>query len=194
MKFRTNARYKARKRKSCWANDHRKKSKMESSVDISTVNKDSGENNDLNNLNNIFNNITNRSAEKLQSNSIFHNFDTDNSNNRPVTRRSQISNILNENQMENQPVSGYCLMKMENINDIFSNSTACGQCKKGGMKLFENKCIEEDYAKHFFQKISGNLTATISDHLPQFTIIPNMFGNISGNKSKIYERDWSKFD
>ena len=43
-------------------------------------------------------------------------------------------------------------------------------------------------------KISGNLTATISDHLPQFSIIPNMFGNIPGNKSNIYERDWSKFD
>ena len=42
--------------------------------------------------------------------------------------------------------------------------------------------------------ISGNLTATISDHLPQFAIIPNMFGNIIGNKSNIYERDWSKFD
>ena len=41
---------------------------------------------------------------------------------------------------------------------------------------------------------SGNLTDTISDHLPQFAIIPNMFGNISGNKSNIYERDWSKFD
>ena len=26
--------------------------------------------------------------------------------------------------------------------------------------------------------ISGNLTATISDHLPQFVIIPNMFGNV----------------
>ena len=26
--------------------------------------------------------------------------------------------------------------------------------------------------------ISGNLTATISDHLPKFAIIPNMFGNI----------------
>ena len=38
--------------------------------------------------------------------------------------------------------------------------------------------------------ISGNLTATISDHLPQFAIIPN----ISGNKYNIYERDWSKFD
>ena len=42
--------------------------------------------------------------------------------------------------------------------------------------------------------ISAKLTATISDHLPQFSIIPNMFGNISGNKSNIYERDWSKFD
>ena len=41
--------------------------------------------------------------------------------------------------------------------------------------------------------ISGNLTATISDHLPQLSIIPNMFGNISGNKSNIYEQDWSKF-
>ena len=41
--------------------------------------------------------------------------------------------------------------------------------------------------------ISGHLTATISDHLPQFAIIPNMFDNIPGNKSNIYERDWSKF-
>ena len=38
------------------------------------------------------------------------------------------------------------------------------------------------------------MTATISDHLPQFAIIPNIFGNISGNKYNIYERDWSKFD
>ena len=30
--------------------------------------------------------------------------------------------------------------------------------------------------------ISGNLTATISDDLPQFSIIPNMFGNIPSNK------------
>ena len=37
------------------------------------------------------------------------------------------------------------------------------------------------------------MTATIYDHLPQFAIIPNMFGNIIGNKSKIYERAWSKF-
>ena len=42
--------------------------------------------------------------------------------------------------------------------------------------------------------ISGNLTVTISDHLPQFSIIPNIFGNISGNEYNIYEWDWSKFD
>ena len=35
--------------------------------------------------------------------------------------------------------------------------------------------------------ISGNLTATISDHLPQFAIVPNMFGNIFGNKSNIHQ-------
>ena len=38
------------------------------------------------------------------------------------------------------------------------------------------------------------MTATISDHLPQFSIIPHMFGNIPDNKSNIYEREWSKFD
>ena len=35
--------------------------------------------------------------------------------------------------------------------------------------------------------ILGNLTATISNHLPQFATITNIFGNISSNKSKIYE-------
>ena len=38
------------------------------------------------------------------------------------------------------------------------------------------------------------MIATISDHLLQFSIIPNVFPNISGNKSNIYERYWSKFD
>ena len=42
--------------------------------------------------------------------------------------------------------------------------------------------------------ISGKLTANISNHLPEFAIIPNTYGNILGNKSNIYERDWFKFD
>ena len=36
---------------------------------------------------------------------------------------------------------------------------------------------------------SHSYTDTISYHLPQFSIIPNMFGNISGNKSYIYGTD-----
>ena len=42
--------------------------------------------------------------------------------------------------------------------------------------------------------MSGNLTVTISDYLPQFAKSPNIFGNTASNKSNIYERDWSKFD
>ena len=42
--------------------------------------------------------------------------------------------------------------------------------------------------------ISGNLAVTISEHLPQFAIIPNMFGNTRSNKGNIYEGDCSKFD
>ena len=57
-----------------------------------------------------------------------------------------------------------------------------------------NTLIDNIFSNVIDPDISGNLTATISDHLPQFAIIPNMFGNISGKKSNIYERDWSKFD
>ena len=41
--------------------------------------------------------------------------------------------------------------------------------------------------------MSGNLTATISDRLPQFAIILNIFGNTANHKYDIYERDWRKF-
>ena len=42
--------------------------------------------------------------------------------------------------------------------------------------------------------ISGNLTASISNHLPQFLVAPNIFFNVSYPKSNNYERDWSRFD
>ena len=42
-----------------------------------------------------------------------------------------------------------------------------------------NTLIDSIYSNDINPDItSGNLTATISDHLPQFAIIPNMFGNI----------------
>ena len=42
--------------------------------------------------------------------------------------------------------------------------------------------------------ISGNLTSTISDHLPQFLIAPHIFSRAPNKKSNIFERDWSKFN
>ena len=42
---------------------------------------------------------------------------------------------------------------------------------------------------------SGNLTATIYDHLPQLVIASNIFSNTPlGKKSNVYERKWTNFD
>ena len=53
--------------------------------------------------------------------------------------------------------------------------------------------IDNIFSNTIENTISGNLTATISDHLPQFIILPNIFSNPASNKSNIYEKDWSKF-
>ena len=42
--------------------------------------------------------------------------------------------------------------------------------------------------------ISGNITATISDHLSQFLFAPYLFSNPPSTKLNIFETDWSKFD
>ena len=41
---------------------------------------------------------------------------------------------------------------------------------------------------------SGNIIPTISDHLPQFLIYPNIFAYPPSNKSNVFERNWSNFD
>ena len=46
----------------------------------------------------------------------------------------------------------------------------------------------------FPESLSDNQTATISDHLPQFLIVPNILTNPPSSKSNIYKRDWSNFD
>ena len=40
----------------------------------------------------------------------------------------------------------------------------------------------------------ASLTAIISEHIPQFAIIPNIFSNTRSNISNIYKRSWDKFD
>ena len=41
--------------------------------------------------------------------------------------------------------------------------------------------------------IFGNITATISDHPPQFLFASNILSKTSCQKSDIYERGWLKF-
>ena len=42
--------------------------------------------------------------------------------------------------------------------------------------------------------ISGNLTAFMSDHVPQFALTSNILGKNISSKSNIHERDWCKFE
>ena len=50
------------------------------------------------------------------------------------------------------------------------------------------------FSNAFFHEVTyGNITATISDHLPQFSFVSNVFSNSSCQQPNIYERDWSKF-
>ena len=42
--------------------------------------------------------------------------------------------------------------------------------------------------------ISGNITATSSDHLRQFLISPRLFANPPSNKSNVFEKDLSFFE
>ena len=55
--------------------------------------------------------------------------------------------------------------------------------------------INNIFSNYISQEIiSGNLTSTISDYLPQFLNAPHIFSNAPNKKSKIFERDWSKFN
>ena len=44
------------------------------------------------------------------------------------------------------------------------------------------------------EAVSGNLTSTISDHLPQVLLIPSLFSDNPATKSNIFERSWKNFN
>ena len=52
--------------------------------------------------------------------------------------------------------------------------------------------ILSDYVSK--EAMSGNLTSTISDHLPQVLFIPCMFSDNPATKSNIFERSWKNFN
>ena len=93
-------------------------------------------------------------------------------------------NLLNYN--DNQPTydfldsiaSNYFVLYIFHPTRITSHSKT----------LIDN--IFPNYISH--EIISGKITATISDHLPPFSFVPNILANLFIQKSNVYERDWSK--
>ena len=61
---------------------------------------------------------------------------------------------------------------------------------------FHSKTLIDNIFSNYISQdiVSGNLTATISDHLPQFLIAPHIFSNVPNRKTNIFERDRSKFN
>ena len=54
--------------------------------------------------------------------------------------------------------------------------------------------VDNIFSNDIFQEIiSGNITATISDHLNQLSFVSNILSNLSTPKFNFHERDWSKF-
>ena len=68
--------------------------------------------------------------------------------------------------------------------------------------VFPTRIVEESktligdiFTNHLnLETVSGNITASISDHLPQFSIFPNIFAYSPTPKLNIYERDWKQFN
>ena len=82
------------------------------------------------------------------------------------------------------------------INNLFSNLyiphiTLPTRITSRSKTLIDN--IFSNYLE-FCSSISGNLTSSISDHLPQFLLIPNMNTNNNSKKQNIFKRNFSKFN
>ena len=119
--------------------------------------------------------------------------------------RSYLSKLLESISKEQKSifVLGDCNVNLLNYNEhnlakeflgsLTSNSSLPSILQPTKITSHFNTLIDNIFSNAIEPDItSGNFTATISDHLPQFAMILNMFGNISGNKCNIYEREAPK--
>ena len=94
-------------------------------------------------------------------------------------------NLLNYN--IHQPTNDF-------LDSLASNSIIPYFLQPTRLTSHSKTLIDNIFSNIRSSEISGNLTATISDHLPQFLFTPNILLNPSYNRSNIFERDWSKFN
>ena len=58
-----------------------------------------------------------------------------------------------------------------------------------------SKTLDNIFSNHISKEaICGSITSTISDHLPQFLIMPSIFSDPSSSRSIVYERSRSNFN
>ena len=94
-------------------------------------------------------------------------------------------NLLNYN--EHQPTNDF-------LDSLASNSFIPYILYPTRITSHSKTLIDNIFSNYIFHEIiSGNISATISDHLPQFSFVPNILPNPSTQKSNFYEKDWSKF-
>ena len=91
------------------------------------------------------------------------------------------------NYSDNQPTNDF-------LNSVASNSFILYILHPTRIISHSKTIIDNIFSNFISHKIiSGNKTATTSDHLPQFSFVPNILSNLSTQKFNYYERDWSKF-
>ena len=95
-------------------------------------------------------------------------------------------NLLNYN--EHQPTNEF-------LDSLASNSITPYILQPTRITSHSKTLIDNIFSNALsFEAISGNITATISDHLLQFLFAPNVLSNPLCSKSNTLERDWSKFN
>ena len=93
-------------------------------------------------------------------------------------------NLLNYN--DHQPTNDF-------LDSLASNSFIPYILHPTRITSHSKTLIDKIFSNYISREItSGNITSTISDHLPQFSFVPNILSSPSTQKSNFYERDRSK--
>ena len=94
-------------------------------------------------------------------------------------------NLLNYN--DHQPTNDF-------LDSLVSNSLMTFILHSTRITSHSKTFIDNIFSNFISNEIIfGNIMATISDHLPQFSFAPNIMSNPSTLKSNLYERNWLKF-
>ena len=91
-------------------------------------------------------------------------------------------NLLNYN--DHQPTN-------DSLDSLASNSFIPYILHPTRITSYSKTLIDNIFSKFISSEIiSGNIIATVSDHLPQFSFVPNILSRPSTQKSNYYEKDW----